>query len=157
VTLERSLKDVAFYKCSSMTPFRKQKYSACALISLINARISLGGDDVSPNTFEVLVDASGSRYGGAIRLNHIAKFLGLRRLPVKYDYKTVKRNLPIALSVFDKKWGLHSILLYGYKDRRFLVHNCSHFKKATWKELDRIFTHNKQISLGRVVSYKGVL
>jgi len=134
--------------------FRKQKYSACSLIAAINSRIVLGGDDVSENTFEMLVDAAGGRYGGAIRINHIATFLGLIRLPIKFDYKTVKRNLPVALSVHDKKWGLHSILLYGYEDRRFLVHNCSHFKKATWKDLDRIFTHKGSITLGKVTAYK---
>jgi hypothetical protein len=103
--------------------YRKQKYSSCQLIAAINARIHLGGGDISDAEFERLVDVVKCRHGGAICIEEAYRPLGLEvidgPLPhygypwLKADecYDWIKENLPVELSVHSPKFGYHAILV----------------------------------------------
>lgn len=104
--------------------WRKQtKYSSCQLIAAINARIFLGGKDVTDEEFERLVDLVKCRYGGAICIEEAYEPLGLEVTdgPLPYYgwpwkkadkcYNWIKDNLPVELSVHSPKFGYHAILV----------------------------------------------
>jgi len=95
--------------------FRSQKYAACQLISAINARIFLGGKDISNELFEWLVNLVCARYGGALGVEKAYPYLGLgcHNGPTgPMDLNWIKKNLPVELGIYSTKWGRHSILVH---------------------------------------------
>ena len=91
--------------------FRKQKYAACQLITAINARIYLGGKDVSDEQFETLVDLVKCRYGGAIEIKKSYPILGLEYEDGLCRLPWIEANLPIDLTVHSPRFGFHSVLV----------------------------------------------
>ena len=95
--------------------FRKQtKYSSCQLIAAINARIILGGQDVTEVEYEALVDLVKCRHGAAIETHKAWEYLGLKveNGPVEtMDLEWVRTHLPVEIGIYDPKYGFHSVLV----------------------------------------------
>ena len=113
--------------------FMTQKYSCCALISAINARVFLDGEYdankkiVSDEEFERLVDLVGCRHGVAICVGKSYPELELEAVDGPYfDLEWIEYNLPVEVSVSDvgheryAGYGFHSVLIVGIEhDKRF--------------------------------------
>jgi len=94
-----------------MNKFRKQKYFACQLIAAINARIFLGGEDVSDEVFEELVDLTCGRVGACINVEKAYPILGIEYTDGPVDIEWITNNVPVQLTVLDPKNGRHAILI----------------------------------------------
>ncbi|MEE9569715.1 MAG: hypothetical protein V3W37_10035 [Candidatus Binatia bacterium] len=129
---------------------RPQKYFSCQLIAAINARIVLGMPDVSNAQFETLVDLVKCRYGAAIHIEKAYPKLNLKVIkgPIRLDW--IKSHLPVALPIWDRSYGYHSILLYDFNQHTssFKTHNAVRIKQAGvfhWQELKALATkHGKR-------------
>src|ERR1700738_4680186 len=97
--------------------YRQQStYSSCALDVAINARIFLGGSDVSEEEYESLVDLVRCRYGAALQLHLAYPLLGLIAEdgpvnPPSLDWASGR--LPVEIGYHDPVKGLHSALVVG--------------------------------------------
>jgi len=117
--------------------YRKQKYSACQLISAINARIYLGENDVADDEFERLVDIAKCRYGSAINIIECHPILGLYSIngPLKnMPLEWVKNHLPVEIGYSDPKFGFHSALIIGAEGDEVLGINAS-WDKIKWADI----------------------
>lgn len=120
-----------------MIEFRKQKYAACQLISAINARIYLGGNDVTDDEFEKLVDIAKCRYGSALNILECYPILGLsykdgpkKDMPLEW----VKSNLPVEIAYNDSKFGFHSALIVNVEDEDISAINAS-WDRIKWSDI----------------------
>ncbi len=118
------------------TKYRKQKYAACQLISAINARIFFGGDDISDELFEELVDLVCARNGSAIGVQKAYPVLGLEYTDGTMDYDWIKENLPVAISFYSIKWGFHSALVHEAKNDTLYVINNGPHNSLYWPALE---------------------
>ncbi len=108
----------------------KQLYSECQLITIINAHIFYGGDYIKPGYFEYerLVDFTCARHGGAICIDNALKYFSLKVIPLKrISIDIIKTfldvNIPIALCIYDKQVGNHSVLCVGYYSNSLQIMN----------------------------------
>jgi hypothetical protein len=119
--------------------FRKQtKYSSCQLISAINARIWLGGEDVSEEEYEYLVDLVKCRYGAAIEINKAHQYLGLKTEdgPVDtLDLEWVKTHLPVEIGYPDPQKGFHSALVVEVPGDEVVLLNAS-WPQKKWADIE---------------------
>lgn len=91
--------------------FLGQRYCCCSLIAAVNARIWLGGNLVSDEDFEALVDLVGCRNGAAIGVEKAYPSLGLTFEDGIRDLKWVTGRLPVEIAYFDEQFGFHSALV----------------------------------------------
>lgn len=117
--------------------YRKQKYAACKLISAINARIYLGGHDVTNEEFELLVDLAKCRYGAALnveecypKLELVHKDGPLDTMPLQW----VRENLPVEIGYADPKLGFHSALITEVIEDKVVLINAS-WSEFQWSEI----------------------
>jgi hypothetical protein len=100
--------------------YRQQtRYPCCALVAAINARIHLGGPDVSDDEFERLVDLAACRHGAAIHISDAWTALGIapRYLPMPHDAfpheavaAAVRSGHPVSVSIWHEAYGLHCVV-----------------------------------------------
>jgi len=115
--------------------YREQKYCCCQLIAAINARIFLGGGDVTDEEFEAFVDLVFCRYGSALRIKEVYPLLGLSYEDNRPDLIWIKDHLPVELKIYDPVWGFHSILVVGVCDDGLNLVN-AWTSKALWEEFE---------------------
>lgn len=123
--------------------FRKQKYSCCQLIAAINARIILGGPDVTDDEYEELADLVFCRNGAAIHIEQAWKRLGLivENGPVDtMDLEWVKTHLPVEISYPDPKLGFHAALVIAVEGDEVVLVN-SFWERKKWAEIE-FYPHN---------------
>ena len=117
--------------------YRSQKYSACKLITAINARIYLGGNDVTDEEFETLVDLAKCRYGAALNVEACYPKLGLVHKDGPLDtmpLQWVKDNLPVEIGYSDPKFGFHSALIIDVIDEDVVLVNAN-WPQVRWSEI----------------------
>ena len=138
--------------------WRKNKHCCCQLVTAINARIYLGMENISDNSFEKLSELVSCKNGAAIGVQRTYKSLGL-------DFKTFKNgipgfawfveNLPIGVIYKDYKYGLHSALIIDVKKQdqlKTLEFVGADRQYMSWGEFcDRLPWHNHQL---KFVSFK---
>lgn len=103
--------------------YRKQsRHPSCQLIAAINARIFLGGRDVSDDDYEKLIDIVKCRHNGAIFIDRSYRILGLKHKdgPLPYYGKEkcfdwICNNLPVQITINHPKMNsCHAILVVGF-------------------------------------------
>lgn len=122
--------------------FRKQeKYPSCQLIAAINARIFLGGDDVTEGMFEELVDLARCRHGSALDIDACYSKLGLEVVDWTNGIPGldwVKTNLPVSVAYHDPNKGFHCALIIDVIDDEVVLEN-STYSKIKWSDLSLDF------------------
>jgi len=115
--------------------YRLQQYAACQLVAAINARIYLGGGDVSDDEFERLVDVTLCRYGAALRMEKAVPELGLTALHGELSLEWIAAHLPVAVSTHEiEHHGFHQILVVQVDGDMLGVVNF-YKPRLTWHEL----------------------
>lgn len=139
--------------------FRKQeKYPSCQLIAAINARIFLGGSDVSDEVFEELVDLVRCRYGSALNIDACYSKLRLdvTNGPIDtMDLNWIKENLPVSISYNDPKLGFHCALIVDVIDDEVSLVN-STYDRIKWSDLCLDFyphTYNRTLKSYRMLKH----
>jgi hypothetical protein len=119
-----------------MIRWRRQKYWACSLIAAINARIYLGGKDVSDRQFERLVDFTCGRVGACFQstMPRVYKRLGLRVKKGTKSISWIANHLPVEIAYFDKKYGFHASLVVGVKGKSLQLVNAWK-TKVQWRHI----------------------
>lgn len=109
---------------------QKDGGSCCSLYALCNALRYFGWSSPVPGTreWEKLVDMIGCRHGAAVRTDHVAEHLGLRREPIDGGVFNVPRRLPAMLSVYAPDRYLHVVLVIGAKRERLRLVNYNYRK-----------------------------
>jgi len=121
--------------------FRKQtKYSSCQLISAINARIWLGGEDVSEEEYEYLVDLVKCRNGAAFKseIGKAHQYLGLKTEdgPIDtLDLEWVRTHLPVEIGYPDPQKGFHSALVVEVTGDEVILENAS-WPQKKWVDIE---------------------
>jgi hypothetical protein len=117
--------------------YRGQKYAACKLITAINARIYLGGVDVTNEEFEMLVDLAKCRYGAALNVEACYPKLGLvyedgplDTMPLQW----VREKLPVEIGYSDPKFGFHSALITDVIENEVVLINAN-WTQVRWSEI----------------------
>lgn len=119
--------------------YRKQKYFSCQLIAAINARIFLGKEDIDDDLFEILVDYTKCRNGGALHVKKAYPILELYYKDGPLNPSWIKKNLPIQLAIRDPKLGCHDVLVDKASDDELRLVNFSGPNDViTWKHLSTI-------------------
>lgn len=92
----------------------------CALVASVNARIRLGGGDISDDAFDKLIDVCRCRYGAANNalLATAWQTLGLNWLNPPSQFMAwevvahfVRHNFPIMTTVHHDLFGYHAVLV----------------------------------------------
>lgn len=128
-----------------------QKYSECQLVSVLNARMCLTGEYLSPDSklYEDLVDVTGARYGAAISICYALSLfnMGLKGGPATYRW--IEKNLPVEVSVSHEKVGLHCVCIVGAKNHKVRVTNAQSIfgkrKWIEWKELQKYLLKRRNV------------
>jgi hypothetical protein len=97
--------------CRLCAKYRKQRlYTDCQLISAINAKIALTGEDVSEDEYERLLYIAQCRYKGAKNVHNTYHALGLTFVDLPLNLENIVQNIPaeITLSYGD---NYHSALI----------------------------------------------
>jgi len=98
-----------------------QKYSECQLVTAINAAIYLCELPITQNSieYERLVDLVCARNGSAISIELAYSYLRIIPTEIIFEWNNMTKYLdkkyPIEVSLWHKKFGLHSSLIIDYK------------------------------------------
>ena len=121
--------------------WRRQRYSDCALVAAVNARIALGLGDVPDDVYERLVDLTRGRYGACLAVESAYPLLGLAREDGPSEFAWLAQHLPAALTIRDPRLGLHAVLVIATRDDRLTLVNYSAGDEARWDDLVLPPTH----------------
>lgn len=125
-------------------PLANDSYS-CQLTTAVNARIYLGGPDVTAQEWDKLVDACGCKHGTPLSIELAYDVLGIvaingPRTTRQGVFDWVCQNLPAEILYQDPKFGFHSALVADiWKHKLRMV--WSSFSQE-WVEFDQIVIPN---------------
>ena len=100
-----------------------QKYSECQLITAINATIYLNELPIIQGSieYERLVDLVCAKSGPAINIDLAHKYLRIVPTEMVFSWINITHHLdkyqPVEITVYHKKFGLHSMLIIDYKTK----------------------------------------
>jgi len=118
--------------------YRKtHNYASCILDAAINAYIYHGGNNITEEEYEGLVDACGCRYGSVTRIEPALDYLGLIMFEGMWDLDWIRMNLPVALGIQDPHYGNHEILIVKVVGNNLRLIN-STYEIICWDELCRL-------------------
>lgn len=115
-----------------------QLWSECQLVALWNAARFYGINvpKIGSMQYKKICSESCCIFGGCININKEIERLGFNVILGKFNFKWVKRNLPVDFTLFTHK-GYHSVLAIGVKDKKLLLLNYATGRKhwLSWKKL----------------------
>lgn len=127
----------------------RQKYSECQLVSLWNAVIYFGLENLVPKfnsrQYNNICKKALCIYGAVIRKDFEIKRLGLKPINGKYNLNWIKNNLPVELSIHCHR-GYHSILIIDYIKNNLILTNYAKNRLYNIKWLNLLKKANKKIS-----------
>lgn len=117
--------------------YRKQQHCCCQLIAAINARIFLGGEDVSEEMFDELANLVCCKIGSAIMVTIAYPHLGLEYengpvSPISLEW--IKEHLPVEIAYYDPMHGFHAALIVGVDGDEIDLVNAA-WDKIKWNEI----------------------
>ena len=115
--------------------YRQQKYSCCQLIAAINARIFLGGGDITDGEFEHLAGLVCCKNGAAIRVHNAYSLLGLEHEDHEPELPWIATHLPASIGYYDPKFGFHDALVVGVEGETVVLVNAA-WDRIAWGEID---------------------
>lgn len=123
---------------SNTKNYRKQKYACCKLIAAINARIWLGGHDVSDSEFEELAELAICKNGPALNMSDALVRLGLVAIhgpvdPVSLEW--IKGHLPVAIGYCDPQYGFHEALIIAVDEMNVSLVNAA-WESQHWNNIE---------------------
>ena len=104
-----------------------QLYSECQLIAIWNAARFYGMEKKVPKIgtveYDKICEKFACKTGSCIGVEKELNRLGLKYIQGKWDFRWIKNNLPVKLTIFRPKQGLHSILAIQEEINGFYLAN----------------------------------